>query len=160
MVKNGGNVLDAYGYVNVVSPSGLPMRGIVGIWPDPMMFCAINCLNVKDSRAFYEQLGFVEQEFPYCRPGNGLGQFEPPQPKGSIYLAPSPNSMGVLLLPTKSKKVTPNPAVQGLNIVYAPSGGIDDAFSRMQDPSGVGINFDPITKFAAVEKSTRVPTAS
>ena len=68
--------------------------------------------------------------------------------------------MGVLLLPTKFKKITPNPAVQGLNIVYAPSGGIDDAFSRMQDPSGVGINFDPITKFAAVEKSTRVPTAS
>ncbi len=61
MVKNGGNILDAYGVVNVISPSGLPMRGIVGISPDPMMFVALNCLNVRESRDFYAQLGFVEQ---------------------------------------------------------------------------------------------------
>ena len=160
MVKNGGNVLDAYGYVNVVSPSGLPIRGIVGIWPDPIMLCAINCVNVQESKAFYEQLGFVEQAYPYCRPGNGLGQFEPPQPKGSVYLAPSPNSMGVLLLPTKAKKITANPAVQGLNIVYTPAEGSDDSFERLKDPSGLGINFDPVTKFEAVEQSTRVTRAS
>eukprot|EP00977_Amphora_coffeiformis_P005310 scaffold1131_cov161-Amphora_coffeaeformis.AAC.4 len=47
MVKNGGNVLDAYGYVNVVSPSGLPIRSIVGISPDPIMFVALNCPNKK-----------------------------------------------------------------------------------------------------------------
>lgn len=61
MVKNGGNVLDAYGYVNVVAPCGLPMRAIVGISPDPMMFIAINCQDIKQSTQFYEQLGFVEQ---------------------------------------------------------------------------------------------------
>lgn len=61
MVKTGGNILDAYGLVNVVSPSGLPIRGIIGISPDPMMFVALNCQNVKQSREFYEQLGFVEQ---------------------------------------------------------------------------------------------------
>jgi hypothetical protein len=61
MVANGGNILDAYGLVNVVSPCGLPMRGIVGISPDPMMFVAINCQDVQQSKAFYEQLGFVEQ---------------------------------------------------------------------------------------------------
>jgi hypothetical protein len=61
MVKNGGNILDAYGYVNVVSPSGLPIRAIVGISPDPIMFVAINCQDLKQSKQFYEQLGFVEQ---------------------------------------------------------------------------------------------------
>ena len=61
MVAAGGNILDAYGLVNVVSPSGLPMRGIVGISPDPIMLVAINCDNVKESAAFYEKLGFSEQ---------------------------------------------------------------------------------------------------
>lgn len=61
MVAAGGNILDAYGLVNVVSPCGLPMRGIVGISPDPIMLVAVNCENVKESTAFYERLGFVEQ---------------------------------------------------------------------------------------------------
>lgn len=61
MVASGGKILDAYGLVNVVSPSGLPMRGIVGISPDPIMLLAINCQDVKESAAFYEQLGFSEQ---------------------------------------------------------------------------------------------------
>lgn len=61
MVAAGGNILDAYGLVNVISPCGLPVRGIVGISPDPIMFVAINCDNVKESAAFYEQLGFMEQ---------------------------------------------------------------------------------------------------
>jgi hypothetical protein len=62
MVKNYGNILDAYGWVNVISPCGLPVRAIVGIRPDPIMFLAINCLDVKKSEEFYyEQLGFVRQ---------------------------------------------------------------------------------------------------
>ena len=61
MVASGGNILDAYGLVNVVSPCGLPMRGIVGISPDPIMFVAINCESVPKSKEFYQQLGFVEQ---------------------------------------------------------------------------------------------------
>ena len=61
MVASGGKIIDAYGLVNVVSPSGLPFRGIVGITPDPLMLVAVNCKDVKESKAFYEQLGFVEQ---------------------------------------------------------------------------------------------------
>jgi len=61
MVKNGGNVLDAYGWVNVVSPAGLPIRAIVGVSPDPMMFLAVNCADVKKSEEFYAKLGFVRQ---------------------------------------------------------------------------------------------------
>ena len=48
----------------VAVDSGLPVRAIVGIRPDPMMFVAINCENVKASKEYYEQLGFIEQVSP------------------------------------------------------------------------------------------------
>jgi hypothetical protein len=103
MVTYGGKIIDAYGLVNVVSPSGLPIRGIVGISLDPIMFVAVSCKDVKQSKAFYEQVGFVKQNVPYSRPSNGTTIFEPAPPKGSYYMAPSPNCMGVLLLPSKQR---------------------------------------------------------
>jgi catechol 2,3-dioxygenase-like lactoylglutathione lyase family enzyme len=157
MVKNGGNILDAYGFVNVVSPSGLPIRGIVGISPDPIMFVAINCADVKKSKAFYEQLGFAEQDYPYCRPNQGQGQFEPLQPAKSVYMAPSPNCMGVLLLQSKKKALSPNPVVQSLNLVYNPSVSSDDGDSatRVVDPSGVAIQLQSVGDFEKEESITR-----
>jgi len=151
MVRSGGVVLDAYGFVNVISPSGLPVRGIVGIRPDPLMFVAINCANVKESQAFYEAQGFALQEYPFARPSNGKGQFEPPQPANSVYLAPSPNSMGVLLIPTK-KKASPsvNEAVECLNIVTN-----SDEATQLVDPSKVVITQQTYADFEREEKITR-----
>lgn len=162
MTKNGANILDAYGYINVVSPSGLPVRGIVGLRPDPIMFLAINCANVEESRAFYQKLGFVEQEYPFARPSKGTGPFEPAKPAKSVYLAPSPNCMGVLLLPSKNKKkVTPNPVFESLNLVYTPSEGSDTSEELVvADPSGVSIAFQPVERFEAEEKETRVARRS
>ena len=158
MVKNGGNVLDAYGIVNVVAPCGLPVRGIVGYSPDPIMFVAINCADVKASKAFYEQLGFAEQEYPYARPSKGTGQFEPPQPPKSVYMAPSPNSLGVLLLQAKKRKsIAPNPVVQSLNLVYTPADGDDGSGSvpMVSDPSGTSVAFQSLASFEDMEKQTR-----
>jgi len=158
MVAAGGNILDAYGLVNVVSPAGLPMRGIVGISPDPIMFIAINCENVKESAAFYEKLGFVEQAYPFSRPSKGTTIFEPDKPKNAIYMAPSPNCMGVLLLQNKGrKKVTPNPAVGPLNIVYTPAADASDGESELmlKDPSGLPIQFQSVDSFSKLEKITR-----
>jgi hypothetical protein len=93
MVAYGGKIIDAYGLVNVVLPSGLPIRGVVVISPDPILFVAVNCKDVKQSKAFYEQLGFVEQNVPYSRPSNGTTIFEQALPKGSYYMTPSPNCM-------------------------------------------------------------------
>jgi hypothetical protein len=119
MVRYGGNVIDAYGYVNVICPAGVPIRAIVGIKSiDPIMFIAINCVNVTKSTEFYtsnKQLGFsISQDYPYARPNFGQGQFEPPQPKGSVYLSPCKSTtstasctyygMGILLLPKEEKK--------------------------------------------------------
>jgi hypothetical protein len=157
MVANGGNVLDAYGYVNVVSPSGLPIRSIVGIWPDPIMFVAINTADVKASKAFYEQLGFVEQDYPYARPSRGQGQFEPLMPKNSVYMAPSPNCMGVLLLPMAKRKLSINPVVDSLDIVYAPSVDVvvGEDIPNVVDPSGVALSFQSVEIFTVEEKETR-----
>lgn len=162
MTKNGGNILDAYGYVNVVSPSGLPIRSIVGIVPDPIMFVAVNCVNVEESRAFYQKLGFVEQDYPFARPSKGTGPFEPAQPAKSVYMSPSPNCMGVLLLQSKNKKkVTPNPVLESLNLVYTPSQGADTPEEIVAvDPSGVPIAFQPVDRFDAQEKATRVAKKS
>lgn len=126
MIEYKGKIIDAYGLVNVVSPSGLPIRGIVGISPDPIMFVAINCRDVQESKVFYENLGFVEQDVPYSRPSKGTTMFEPAPPKGSCYMSPSGNTttgMGILLLSggKKNKSVIANPAVGSLNIVYNPS---------------------------------------
>jgi hypothetical protein len=157
MVAYGGKIIDAYGLVNVVSPSGLPIRGIVGITPDPIMFVAINCKDVKESKLFYERLGFVEQNVPYSRPSKGTTIFEPAPPKGSYYMAPSPNCMGVLLLPTTQRKtIIPNPAVESLNVVYKPSADArsDDSLI-LTDPSGVPVKFVSESEFTNVEKATR-----
>lgn len=180
MVANGGKITDAYGLVNVISPSGLPLRGIVGLTPDPMMLLAVNCVNVKESQAFYAKLGFVEQvrnkndppkntptqtqnltsfciqEYPYSRPSKGTTIFEPAPPPKSVYMAPSSGCMGVLLQPTKSKKITPNPAVTSLNIVYNPTGDDNDGDGLMlTDPSGLGVSFMSAKTFSADEKLTR-----
>ena len=155
ITATGGKILDAYGLVNVVSPSGLPIRGIVGISPDPIMFVAINCKDVKESKAFYEQLGFAEQEYPFSRPSKGTTIFEPDKPKKAVYMAPSASCMGVLLLQSKSKKLSPNPAIESLNIVYTPSeeGGGDGLI--LKDPSGLAVKFQSVGDFTAEEKVTR-----
>ncbi len=44
MVKHSGSILNAHGWVNVVSPAELPIRGVVGArLPDWMMFVALYC---------------------------------------------------------------------------------------------------------------------
>ena len=155
--NNDETTIKKTGLVNVLSPSGIPFRGVVGISPDPMMFVAINCQNVKESKDFYEKLGFAEQEIPYSRPSKGTTMFEPAPPKGSCYMSPSPNSMGVLLLPgTKRKMIKPNPVVDSLNIVYNPSSkSSSDEELIVTDPSGVPIRFQSEAVFSAIEKATR-----
>eukprot|EP00978_Attheya_sp_CCMP212_P001791 scaffold3695_cov54-Attheya_sp.AAC.2 len=163
MVANGGNVLDAFGFVNVVSPCGLPMRGIVGIWPDPIMFVAINCDNVGTSRDYYQALGFREQEYPYSRPNKGAGQFEPMQPLRSVYMAQSSNCMGVLLVPAeKRNKVKRNPIFQSMNIVYTPSSSSESESSPppLVDPSGNTISFMSTNTFEELEFKTRTGTGA
>lgn len=63
--------------------------------------------------------------------------------------------MGVLLQPTKSKKITPNPAVDSLTIVYNPTNDGDGDGMSLKDPSGLGVRFMSAKAFTAEEKITR-----
>ena len=92
-----------------------------------------------------------------------MGQFEPPQPKNSIYMAPSKNSIGVLLLQNDRKKKTikPNPAFRSINVVYTPSGataneGAASDSLKLNDPISTGISFQSYGTFEKEELSTRV----
>jgi hypothetical protein len=76
-----------------------------------------------------------------------------------MYLSPSPNSMGVLLLQAKDKRkaVAPNKSVRGLSIVYAPSeGGAGGGSMELTDPSSVPIVFTSVQSFEEQEKTNRV----
>jgi len=173
MVKYGGNIIDAYGWVNVISPAGVPVRAIVGIKSmDPIMFIAINCINVTKSAEFYtsNRLGFsISEDYPYARPNAGRGQFEPSQPKGSVYLSPpcatSPTSscayygMGILLLPKEEKKTKSIFGIAYGSTVSFTDNNVDlipnpvvkslnivyAASTEMEDSSSSSSNMSPIT---------------
>lgn len=88
------------------------------------------------------------KEYPYARLNQGQGQFEPPQPKNSVYVAPSPNSCGILLLQNKNRKkaIVPNNVLRSLNVVYASSEGSDGSNSAPSlDPVAVDPSFIPIS---------------
>lgn len=109
------------------------------------------------SKKLMTSLHSLHQQYPYARLGSGTGQFEPPQPKGSIYLSTSPNSMGILLLPTEKKKarLTPNPAFNALRVVYNPSDQSDTQSTQnlqVTDPSSINISFVPYSRFEAEER--------
>jgi hypothetical protein len=170
ILVSGGVITDAYGLVNAISPSGLPVRGIIGVWPDPLMLVAINCRNVQESLEFYRSLGFVQLPVPYSRPSNGATIFEPYPPPGSVYVSPCTAGvgMGVLLIPRKGGPITPNRAVKSLDLVYTPSSSTATAatlsdgdalspppVSVVVDPSGVPISFQPVSDFQEEERVTR-----
>lgn len=65
--------------------------------------------------------------------------------------------MGVLLLPSKKKRITSNPALDSLNIVYNPSGSNDASSDApvLVDPSNVKISFQSAKNFEEEERLTR-----
>jgi hypothetical protein len=81
--------------------------------------------------------------------------FEPDKPKKAVYMAPSAGCMGVLLLQSKAKKISANPAFESLNILYTPLGEGGGDGLALKDPSGVAIKFQSATAFGAEEKLTR-----
>jgi hypothetical protein len=81
--------------------------------------------------------------------------FEPDKPKKAAYMAPSAGCMGVLLLQSKAKKISANPAFESLNILYTPSGEGGEDGVELKDPSGVAVKFQSAAAFSAEEKLTR-----
>jgi hypothetical protein len=68
--------------------------------------------------------------------------------------------MGILLLPQK-KKVSANPVVQSLNLIYTPSNPeVEEDVPVLVDPSGVRIAFQSIQAFETEERTSRVAPAN
>jgi hypothetical protein len=170
----GGNVLDAYGWVNVICPAGLPSHAVVGVRsPDTLMFVALYCNNVESSANFYANPRFIKRDNPYAQPNNGKGQFESPQPRGSTYISPLANSMGILLLPREKegggffsygvwKVLVPDLVLRSLNVVYAPTMGTVDGGEAttmsIMDPLYVPILFVSQVAFMRELKATGIPS--
>lgn len=121
--KTGSTVNYAYGWVELDSPSGIPLEIVVGLARDPLMFATIRVADMKESVSFFKQeLGMQELPYPLARvPGS---QYERPQPKGSIFLSYGVDTMGLLLLPPPSGK--PSKIVIGTQL---------DAFTIVVDDS-------------------------
>lgn len=88
-----------------------------------------------------------------------------------MYVAPSANSMGILLLQndrrSRKKNITPNPVLRSLNVVYAPTEGSDggeggpvDLDPQLVDPSSIPISFVPQDYLEREIKKTAIPQSS
>ena len=84
-----------------------------------------------------------------------------------MYVAPSANSMGILLLQNKrgrKKTVAPNPVLRSLNVVYAPpEGGDGDSTPsldpQVMDPSSIPISFISQDYLETEIKSTAIQSS-
>lgn len=136
-IESGMNVKYAYGWVDIDTPSGVPLQVVVGIRRDPLMFACINVSDITQSLDFFiDKLGMTVLPFPLARSVGS--QFEPQQPKGSVYVGYSESSMGLLLQDQtveeagqKKKKKTPR-AIPGPSISV---GNIIEAFTIVYDDS-------------------------
>ena len=86
-----------------------------------MQYNSIYFYNIQTHRLFYSFpllfAGMKELPYQLARPVGSL--FEPIQPPGSVYLGYSPDTMGVLLVPTvKNAPVTVGTQLRALTIVY------------------------------------------
>mmetsp|Transcript_63402 Transcript_63402/g.119075 ORF Transcript_63402/g.119075 Transcript_63402/m.119075 type:complete len:407 (-) Transcript_63402:127-1347(-) len=158
LLENGGNIISSYGYSVVVSPCGLTFQVVLGDQVrDPFMFAALRVTDVKASEAYYTKLlGMKRFKYPKARPAL-KSAFEPPQPRGSVFLSYSEDSCGVLLLPNVfgsggqswpkgMKKVQPGNVVAQLRIVTSdipntPGNAAVAAMLASDEPDGYGIGF-------------------
>eukprot|EP01035_Chromulina_nebulosa_P019422 gene19422-25300_t len=109
----------AYGWVDIDSPSLIPLQLVVGISRDPIMSIALRVNNIQETTNFFtKSLGMNILPFPLARlPGS---QFEQKQPEGSVYLGYGIDTVGILLIP--SLKTAPHLRIGSLlnsiSIIY------------------------------------------
>lgn len=166
LLEYGGEITSSYGFTEVVAPGGLPLRIILGnSVRDPFMFQALYTTNLAASENFYtREIGMKRCKYPRARPVEE-SSFEPPQPKGSVFLSYSEDSFGVLLLSRDKKDASKGPIRAGSvygGLVIATDGaggGVGGAGAAgdgaageaatlprpLVDPDGFGVSFLPAT---------------
>lgn len=102
-VEAGAKVSYAYGWVDLDTPSGIPMEVVVGVAKDPLMMACLRCTSVPESVEFFKsQLGMIEVPYPYARQVGS--NFEPQLRPGAVYLSYGADLFGILLSPTLNAK--------------------------------------------------------
>jgi hypothetical protein len=95
-IQAGAQVEGAYGWIDVISPGGVPLEVVVGIARDPFMFASLSVQNMKESLAFFcDEMGMTQMPMPLARQKGS--QYEPQQPKESIFLSYGEDLFGLLL---------------------------------------------------------------
>lgn len=107
MQCNAGAVISyAYGWVDIATPSGIPLQVIVGECRDPLMLASLQVSNMADSVDFFtRKLGMKTLLFPLARQKGSA--FEPTPPKDSIFMGYGADTMGLLLVPFSKNKASP-----------------------------------------------------
>jgi hypothetical protein len=100
-MRIGAVVQYAYGWVDLDAPYAIPLQMVVGIARDPIMLACIRVSSVSQSKSYFESLGMKELPFSLARQKGS--QFEQTQPKDSVYLSFSPDTLGLLLVPSPPK---------------------------------------------------------
>eukprot|EP00965_Chrysotila_dentata_P067238 2225273-Pleurochrysis_carterae.AAC.1 len=149
VMANGGEIVSAYGWTNLVAPGGIPLRvRIDESRRDPFEFVAIRASNMKAAIKHYEGLGMTAGKPSGGRKLDFAGStifedsdaLEPDREVGSVLMSfgdPS-SSTGILLLPPKSRKALALPAPLRLRAVAntSPAQAPD-----VKSPDGLGIVF-------------------
>ncbi|KAJ1639220.1 hypothetical protein T492DRAFT_126498 [Pavlovales sp. CCMP2436] len=130
LIKAGGEIESAYGYVEVTSPGGLGVRVITSARRDPFEFVAVRVPDVEAAASFYERAFKMKRvDTPPMRIakeggllGTGLfgteyeelgpeGMLAPSPVYGSVLMVPSccpqTDAVGILLVPPGAKGLPP-----------------------------------------------------
>lgn len=84
-IAEGAKVSYAYGWVDLESPSGIPLEIVVGTVADPLMYSCLRVSSLKESLPFFEKsLGMTRHFVPYARQKGS--NFEPQLAKDAVYL--------------------------------------------------------------------------
>jgi len=97
-VEAGGVVNYAYGWVDIDTPSKVPLEIVVGIARDPLMLACLRVSDVQQSVAFFtEQLGMKVMPTPLARSEGS--EFEPAVRKDAVFVGYGKDLFGLLLVP-------------------------------------------------------------
>lgn len=120
-IAAGGEVKFAYGWVDMDTPSGIPLQLVIGVARDPIMLTCLRVSNMAASKKFFcDDLGMSVYPMPLARqPGS---QYEPEPIKDSVFVSYGPDELGILLVPAeKGKQVRVGSLLHHMTII------VDDA---------------------------------
>ena len=149
---------DAYGWVEMDTPAGIPLQIVVGRARDPIMCACIRVANLAQTMAFcQESLGMTEQAFPLARkPGS---DFEPRHPANSVYVTHTPETMGQIFTQAQANepKVDVGTLFQGFGVVaddVSPNAKLPVAVQQalsgdriLTAPDGYRFRIQPLSEF-------------